>query len=141
MSVLIRTSIFLLLFGVAINRVSAGVVIAAPDVVVESIDRNYLLSVFSMRVTRWQNGDPITVYVLSDRDPLHHAFVKKHLKVFPYQLRNIWDRAVYTGTGQSPRVVDSVMDMLDKVAQTRGAIGYVDTMEDTVDGVRVIDEY
>ncbi|WP_432470573.1 hypothetical protein [Amphritea sp. HPY] len=94
-----------------------------------------------MRVTRWQDGTPIRVFVYPDRDPAHFQFVKQRLKIFPYQLRNTWDRALYTGSGESPRQVNSAAEMIQRIAQTPGAIGYIADEEITMDGVRGIDEY
>ncbi|PSJ15922.1 hypothetical protein C7H79_16365, partial [Nitrosomonas supralitoralis] len=45
--------------------------------------------------------------------------------VFPYQLRSTWDRLVYSGTGQAPITVNSAEEMLARVANTPGSIGYL----------------
>jgi hypothetical protein len=45
--------------------------------------------------------------------------------MFPYQLRRVWDRQLFSGTGQAPSVVTSQDEMLRRVAATPGAIGYV----------------
>ena len=58
-------------------------------------------------------------------DDLHQTVSKERLNVFPYQLRSQWDRLVYSGTGQAPTKVNSVEEMLAKVANTPGAIGYL----------------
>ncbi len=42
---------------------------------------------------------PVEVYVFADDDPAHLSFTKRYLRVFPYQLRAAWDRAVFTGSG------------------------------------------
>lgn len=138
---LIRTSLILLCMGISSGQISAGSIIVSPDVQLTSVDSAFLVSVFSMRVTRWQNGTPIRVFVYSDRDSEHYHFVKKHLRIFPYQLRNIWDRAVYTGTGEAPREVKDAIQMLESIRTTKGAIGYIADDEVTMEGVRVIDEY
>jgi len=119
----------------------AGSVIVASDVDVGVVDRAFLVSVFSMRLTRWQDGTPIRVFVYRDRDPAHFQFVKQRLKIFPYQLRNTWDRAIYTGSGEAPRQVKTPAEMLERIISTQGAIGYIADDEIAMDGVRVIDEY
>ena len=78
-----------------------------------------------MRLHAWPDGVPIKVFVLKDRDPIHIAFCKKVLNVFPHQLRWAWDRLVFSGTGQAPFQVDSEETMRAKVASTPGAIGYL----------------
>ena len=95
-----------------------------------------------MRVTRWPDGTPIRVFVLPDRHPVHHRFVKEYLQIFPYQLRNSWDRQVYTGTGQAPVQVKDMEEMHHRVSEASGAIGYIGSPMDLgMDKVRAVDEY
>ena len=69
--------------------------------------------------------EPITVFVFKDDNPNHINFAKRVLSIFPHQLRRAWDRLVYSGTGQAPITVDSTEAMLQAVASTTGAIGYI----------------
>lgn len=78
-----------------------------------------------MRLRKWDDGSPIKVFVLPDNDPLHVAFSKNVLRVFPYQLRSAWDRLVFSGTGEEPLKVDSEQKMRELVSSTPGAIGYL----------------
>jgi len=102
-------------------------VVTHPEVNEKSLSVNVLRSIFSMRMRTWSNGNLIKVFVLSDNDDLHHDFSKEKLNVFPYQLRLAWDRLVFSGTGQAPIHVSSHDEMLAKVANTPGAIGYLKT--------------
>lgn len=101
-------------------------VIVNPGVQNESLPIGRLRVIFSMRVTRWTNSQPIHVFVLPGDHPLHQQFVKNVLKLFPHQLQSAWDRMVYSGTGVAPTVVSSVAEMRAKIASTPGAIGYID---------------
>jgi hypothetical protein len=78
-----------------------------------------------MRVRNWPDGKPVTVFVLPDRDERHVAFSKEILYVYPYVLRDTWDRMVFTGTGKAPIEVKSEDELLKRVAATPGAIGYI----------------
>jgi hypothetical protein len=62
---------------------------------------------------------------LADDAPLHANFVKHVLGLYPRQLRRVWDRRTYSGTGQAPQQVGSMTEMLSKVANTPGAVGYL----------------
>lgn len=75
-------------------------------------------------LANWR-ADP-SVFVLPDDHPLHQAFCKKLLGVYPHQLRRIWDRGVFSGTGQAPIEVDTLEEMQKRIATTEGAIGYTD---------------
>jgi ABC-type phosphate transport system substrate-binding protein len=91
----------------------------------KTLSANSLRSIFSMRLKTWSDGTKIRVFVLSDEDRLHQIVSKEKLNVFPYQLRSNWDRLVFSGTGQAPIKVNSTEEMLAKIADTPGAIGYL----------------
>ena len=88
-----------------------------------------LPSVFSMRTLYWPNGEKIKVIVLPDDHPLHKRFVKEKLHLFPHQLRRTWNRRTYTGTGQAPITVDSIIEMKKRINETKNSIGYIDQGE------------
>lgn len=112
-------------------------VVVNPGVDASNLSLNALRAMFGMRLPKWQDGTPVRVFVLSDEDPLHVAFSKQVLGVFPHQLRLAWDRLVFSGTGQAPTEVHSQAEMRERVANTPGAIGYLDeAMID--DSVRVL---
>lgn len=94
---------------------------AAP---VATLSRTTLRAIISMRIRQWPDGTPIMVYVLPDRDDRHREFCKEILRVFPYVLRDTWDRLVFTGTGQAPVEIPTQEELIRHVAQTPGAIGY-----------------
>ncbi len=80
---------------------------------------------FTLRLQNWPTGQRVKVFVLADDHELHRAFAKQVLGLFPYQLRSIWDRQVFSGTGQAPITVADEAEMLRVVATTPGAIGYL----------------
>lgn len=100
-------------------------VIANPSYPQNDIPRPLLRGVFGMRVRAWPDGRPVRVFVLADESPVHQDFARSQLQMYPYQLRQNWDRLLYSGTGQPPIVVTSEQEMLRRVAETPGAIGYV----------------
>jgi hypothetical protein len=93
---------------------------------------------FTMRLAQWPNRSPVTVFVLPDDDPLHSRFTKSLLGLFPYQLRRVWDRQVFSGTGQAPTTVANEREMIDRVASTPGALGYASSVPSDA-GVRSIE--
>ncbi len=84
-----------------------------------------LRAMFTMRLRKWPDGTPVRVFVLPDKDPVHRAFSKNVLGVLPHRLRRVWDRAVFSGTGQAPTEVRNEAEILDRVSSTPGAVGYV----------------
>jgi ABC-type phosphate transport system substrate-binding protein len=115
-------------------------VIAHSNVTLDSVTKNQLRSFFSMRRQEWPDGTAVKVYVLPDRAPLHQTFSKSHIGLFPYQLRKSWDRLVFSGTGEAPTEVNSIEQMIARVAETEGAIGYItkDSVDPRVKTLKVV---
>lgn len=124
----IIVSVCLMLLGMTSSAISSGpniAVIAHQQVNATSLTPPRLKSIFGMRTTTWRNGQPIRVFVLKDSNPLHVQFTKNVLQTYPYSLRRIWERRVYSGTGLAPTVVQSEGEMLRLIAETKNAIGYI----------------
>jgi len=100
-------------------------IIANASVSQKSLKLKDLRSIFTMKKRLWPDGRQISVFVLPNKDHTHKVFCRELLKVFPRQLESVWHRLVYTGTGERPILVSSVEDMMEQVARTPGAIGYI----------------
>jgi ABC-type phosphate transport system substrate-binding protein len=100
-------------------------VITHPGLKGTVVDGEMLRAVFTMRLRQWPDGTPIRVFVLPDDSELHVNFVRERLSTYPYVLRSVWDRLVFTGTGFAPTLVQSEQEMRERVQNTAGAIGYV----------------
>jgi ABC-type phosphate transport system substrate-binding protein len=126
-------SLVSLAFAIGIGCASKSVIAAEPGPKVytangraDSLSTETLREIFFMRLTSWPDGTPIRVFVLPDKHPLHVRFSKEILGVYPFQLRAAWDRLVFSGTGLTPHMVETVDEMLERVRVTPGGIGYVD---------------
>lgn len=95
-----------------------------PSIEASDLSTTSLRAIFSLRKRSWDNDIPIKVYVLPDSHPLHRDFCKSLLKVYPYVLRDQWDRAIFSGVGTPPTVVKSLEALKQAVDSTPGAIGY-----------------
>ena len=143
--IFIQIAVFLLPPATVAETVSATVGIANSQVVAITsttydpgdVSRNTLRAIFLMRYAKWDDGMPVKVYVFSDTDPNHEMFTKEILRFLPRQLRQAWDRQVFSGLGQYPEQVFSVQDMLNKVKTTPGSVGYISMQEVTKD-VRIL---
>lgn len=127
-------------FYFIVGGVEAQIVIGNTQVETTSLSKSTLRSIFLMRMTEWETGEPIMVYVLDASHSVHVDFCRNVLGLFPYQLQQVWDRLVFSGTGQSPQYVNSLESMKRAIRQNPGAIGYID-MENVDDTVRRISIY
>jgi ABC-type phosphate transport system substrate-binding protein len=87
-------------------------------------------AIFTMQKRFWSNHRQIKVYTLSDSNPLHKDFVKNNLNMLPHQIRRVWDRMTFSGTGTAPIELDSEQEMIDKISTTPDSIGYLNSRPD-----------
>jgi hypothetical protein len=95
-------------------------------------------ALFGLRISKWPDGRPVQVFVLPDGNPVHVALCKEQLNLYPYQLRQSWDRLVYSGMAQAPIEVATEEEMISRVATTPGALGYVRKVKPN-DPVKILD--
>lgn len=124
--ILVIGLVCLLSVAFSVGSQASGVqVVVNPSVASKDISIEQIRRIFSMRQTTWSNEQTITVYVLSNQHQTHQIFSTKVLGMFPYQLDRIWNKLVYSGLGEGPIKVQSEQEMLERVSQMPGAIGYV----------------
>lgn len=126
-------------FLLASGAVADQLLIAHPAVDARDLSLNTTRLIFSMQLSQWPDGTPVRVYVLPDDNSLHRSFTKDLLSLYPRQLRRVWDRQLYSGTGQAPENVAGEAEMRHMVATTPGAVGYLSSemIDDTVQVLRI----
>lgn len=120
------------------NVAQAMELIAHPSVTNKVVSVNEARSLFFMRKRAWSDDLPVTVFVLEDDSQFHRDFSKQRLRLFPYRLRRVWDRHLYSATGRIPKTVRNMTEMIKRISSTPGAIGYADK-EFIDEGVQVIE--
>lgn len=99
--------------------------VANPDVRTHKLNRDTTRAIIAMRQRTWPDGQAVRVFVLGNNHPVHARFTKEQLSIYPHQLQLAWDRMVFSGTGQAPDRVSSQLEMRERVANTPGALGYL----------------
>jgi hypothetical protein len=132
---LLRTRhVLTILLGLALGAQTSGVtgqkLATNAGVGVDALTQNQARLYFTMRLKAWPDGTPVKVFVLPDDNTLHREFSNQVLGLFPYQLRRVWDRQIFSGTGQAPITVSTEQEMRERLATTAGAIGYVSELAD-----------
>lgn len=124
---LVAYHILVILFCFAANLpiVTATEVVVNKSVPAADYSKVDIRAIFTMQKRFWLNNKQIKVYTLSDSSPLHKDFVKNILNMFPHQIRLVWDRMTFSGTGIAPIELDSEQEMMDKIANTPDSIGYL----------------
>ena len=126
-------------------NISLRVASATEIVVNKSVPRGEystedLRAIFSMQKRFWPGQRQIKVFILPDRNKTHKEFVKNNLNMFPHQLRRVWDRITYSGTGIAPVELSTEQEMIEKIATTPDSIGYL-TGKSANENIRVIENH
>lgn len=100
-----------------------------------SLSFHQLRALFSGQIVHWPNGLPVALVVMDDSNDLHVQFSKQILNIYPYQLRRIWDRLMYSGMRPPPIVVSTDEEMLRVVSAIPGAIGYIPSARSLPDSI------
>lgn len=129
--------VLLVLLSCAGAAEAEPVLVAHPSVERCRLSLNTTRLIFGMQLGRWTSGEPVRVFVLPDDSREHRTFAKNLLRLYPGQLRRVWDRRLHSGTGQAPETVSDQAEMREKIASTPGAIGYL-TSEMIDDRVHVL---
>jgi len=111
-------------------------IIANQSVLQESMTKEGLKDIFLGNTVKWDNNQKINVVVQKNTD-IHAEFTKRMVKKSPSQFNNYWKKLVFTGKGSSPKRFLDVASLVEYIARTKGAIGYISS-EDNAEGVKVI---
>ncbi|MCP4404355.1 MAG: hypothetical protein GY801_44525 [bacterium] len=112
------------------------VIIAHSDVAAESLERAAISETYLGTRTRWDSGEKIRVVMLK-KVATHEQFVQDIVKTTPAKLRKLWKKVVFTGAGTPPKILKTETDLIEFVAETEGAISYIDSST-AHEGVKVI---
>jgi ABC-type phosphate transport system substrate-binding protein len=83
-----------------------------------------LRAIFTGEKTRFADGSHAVPVTLKG-GAVHEVFLRNHLGESPDEFRAQWRKAVFTGQGAMPRAFASESALLEYVAVTPGAVGYV----------------
>lgn len=129
-----RSLIALALIGASASATAQLVVVANPGVSFNTLPRAELNRLFLGITTSYPDGSAAAPIDAKGED--RNTFDVNILKRTPDQMYKYWARMIFSGKALPPREVDA-RDVKSVIAQTPGAIGYLDSSQ--VDGsVKVI---
>lgn len=91
-----------------------------------SISREDVKDIFIGKKTNWANDEAITFVILEDGQT-HQLFLQNYVKRTPAQYSRFWKKQIFTGKGRKPKSFKTEEALIDYVADTDGAIGYIST--------------
>jgi len=111
-------------------------VIANNSVTASSISTEDLMGVFLM--TKASLSGAHVEPVLEQGGPTHEAFLKEYIHKTAQALQNYYRAQMFAGTGSMPKTLSSDAEVVEFVAKTKGAIGYVAASASTA-GVKTLE--
>jgi hypothetical protein len=110
--------------GWSAARAQDVVLVANRSVQIAAISAADLRAIFLEAKTKFADGSHALPVVLRG-GPVHEVFLRNYLGETPQEFRMRWQKAVFTGQGAMPKTCDSESALIEYVATTPGAIGYV----------------
>ena len=117
-------------------RAQDVVLVANKGVQISEITNADLHGIFMGTKTRFADASHAVPVTLRG-GPVHEVFLKNHVGESPEEFRAEWRKMVFTGQGAMPKAFDSESALIEYVAATPGAIGYVSRIS-LQDGVKVL---
>ena len=108
--------------GVVVAEVS---IIANKGITVDSVTVAEAKKIWLGKKKQMPGGGVVKVSDLSVGDAVRHEFYKNIVHKKEKQLKAYWAKITFTGKGYPPKVFDSEAEVVDWVANTPGAMGYV----------------
>lgn len=125
-----QSPVLVLMLGLLIfssQLVSADVlIIANKDVPDAVLSGDAVRDIFLGKKVKWKNDAEIH-FVVSENGALHEAFLKRYVKRSASQFKAYWRNMVFTGNGSEPESVDPDSKRMEYVANTPGAVSYIDS--------------
>ena len=137
-----RLTILLVMLGLAAGATTASAqvtVIAHMDVPVDSLSKTDLLNFYTGDVQSWGGGIAVVVFDLKARGPVRDAFYD-YLGKTSSRMRSIWLKRKLSGEGDPPESFETEAAVLERVASTPGAIGFVQKANVSGDAVKILVE-
>jgi hypothetical protein len=100
------------------------VLVANKGVQISEISNADLRAIFIGTRTRFADGSHAVPVTLKG-GPAYEVFLKNHVGEGPEEFRSRWRKLVFTGQGAMPKAFDSESALIEYVAATPGAVGYV----------------
>ena len=100
------------------------VVIANKSVAAAGLSKSDAQSIFVGDKTRWEDGKPIEFAIIESGE-VQRTFFQDVIGKTPSQFDSYWKRLVFTGKASAPKAFGDEKKMLEFVAATPGAVGFV----------------
>lgn len=110
-------------------RAQDVLIVANKSVTVSQVKESELRDLFTGARSKFSDGSRAVPVILKG-GPTHEVFLHRHVGDTPNEFRMRWRKAVFTGEGSMLKEFATEAALLDYIAATPGAIGYVSRVLD-----------
>ncbi len=135
----------ILVLYICVTKSNADIVIINNPVIPQrSLHQYEVQAIFTLRLSYWVNGLPITPVFINFDDPVHNHFVTDILRLTPYNFNIVIGDKIQQGDAKHVIVVNSVAEAISAVKKISGAVTYIPTNSgldhaNEIQVIRVID--
>ena len=99
-------------------------VVAHKDVPESNLSSSRLLDFYTGDIKSWENGERVVVFDLKKKGQTRDSFYS-WLGKSPTRMKSIWMKKLLSGEGDPPEALDTEEEIVERVAATPGAVGFV----------------
>jgi hypothetical protein len=100
------------------------VLIAHKSTPAATLDNSSILDIFTLNTKSWSDGGKITLLEIKGDSPAKTKFYAALGTSF-VEMQRLWLKKQFSGKGLPPTGIGSEQELIEKVASTPGAVGYV----------------
>ena len=134
---LIPLLVFLAFFSAKAFAENEVIFITNSNVAEAFFTKQQIMDIFLGAKREWSDNTKIKFVVLDD-EVVHPEFTKKYLSKSSKQFQAYWKKMVFTGKGSPPKKFEEIEKLVEYVANTKGAVGYI-SKSTAIDNVKIID--
>lgn len=115
-------AVFVVTSAFRAGALEGAIVIANPNVAVDSLTADALRDIYTARTKYWANGQAIIIVLLPGKTD---AALQQASGMDGSQFKTFWQRLTFSGRGSEPKKVADAAALVALVASTKGAIALV----------------
>ncbi len=115
------------------NGTSAQVaVVANKSVPVDSLAKSELLDLYTGDTSVWSDGEAVVIFDLKEKGETRKLFYK-FLGMASSRIKSVWLKRMLSGEADPPQALKTEEELLQKIAATPGAIGFLSQSKQSSD--------
>ncbi len=112
--------------------------ICNPSLKNDSFKKKEIREIFLGLKTKNDIDQNINIVLLPETNDIHKSFIKKYIRKTSSQFRHCWRRMLFTGQSGLPIRKNTSEKIMEHVASTPNAIGYIDYNVTIIDNIKII---